>query len=450
MTPLPAPSLSETSRAFCAVLILLIPLAAAGLSLVNSGLGRSRSAAHTLMASLCVMAVAAVAYFVCGFAWQGFAGGAAHVFSIAGKEWNWLAAERCFLRGLELDASPAPLAVSFGMFGVGLTALIPLGSAAERWKLGAACASTGLLAACTYPLFAHWVWGGGWLAQLGKNFGLGHGFMDAGGSSTIQAVGGLTALSIAWILGPRRGKYTVDGVPAAIPGHNAVLVLFGCLLALVGWLGLNAAGAILFTGAELGRVALVAVNTTLAAASATLATAAITRARFGKPDASISANAWVSGLAASSAACAFVSPLAAVVIGAVAGVLVSFTVPWFEMRLAVDDPGGAISVHALGGLWGILALGMFARFPRRVMDAVGSPLGGSGNADSGQWLAQVVGVATLVGFVLPLTYFLNWLLNRFYPQRVDVEGERQGMDLHELGAGAYPEFVTHPEDFTQR
>jgi Amt family ammonium transporter len=179
------------------------------------------------------------------------------------------------------------------------------------------------------------------------------------------------------------------------------------------------------------------VNTTLAAASAGLVAAVITRMRFGKSDASLSANAWVGGLAASSAACAFVKPAAAVMIGLVGGALVTLSVEWFELWLAVDDPAGAISVHAVGGIWGVLALGLF-------------DLRGVGGGHSGQWLAQVVGVATLLGIVLPLTYGLNWLLNLFYPQRVAVEGERLGMDLYELGAGAYPEFVTHTDGFTRR
>ena len=449
MTSLPVPSLSEAASSLCIFFIFLVPLAGAGLSMINTGLGRSRSAAHSMMASLCVIAVGAGVYFVCGFAWQGFVGRPGHVFTVAGKAWNWIAAEPFFLRGLELDGSPASLAAWLGMLSVGLVALIPLGSGADRWRLGAICASTALLAGWTYPLFAHWVWGGGWLAQLGIHYGLGHGFVDGGGSS-IQALGGLTALAIAWILGPRRGKYSMDGMPTGIPGHNAVSVLFGCLMAWLGWLALNSAGAILFTGAEPSRVVPIGVNTTLAAASATLAAAAITRMRFGKPDASLSANGWVGGLVASSAGCAFVTPGAAVVIGLAAGALITFAVQWLELRLAVDDPGGAISVHAVGGIWGVLALGLFARLPARVLNVVSGPLSGSQNGDSGQWLAQLVGVATLVGFVLPLTYGLNWLLNRFYPQRVAVEGERQGMDLYELGAGAYPEFITHTDEFTQR
>jgi Amt family ammonium transporter len=212
------------------------------------------------------------------------------------------------------------------------------------------------------------------------------------------------------------------------------VVLFGCFLAWLGWLGLNAAGAILFTGAEPGRVVLVAANTTLCAAAGLLAAVATTSVRFGRPDASLCANGWVGGLVASSAACAFVPPAAALAIGLIAGVLVTITIAYVEMPLSIDDPGGAISVHAAASLWGVLALGIFAQFP---------------DNPSGQWLAQLVGIATLLGFVFPLTYSLNWILNRVASQRVAPEGERQGMDLYELGAGAYPEFVTHNDEFTQ-
>jgi Amt family ammonium transporter len=311
------------------------------------------------------------------------------------------------------------------MFSVALAALIPLGAGSERWRLGASCASTALLAGWTYPLFAHWVWGGGWLAQIG--------LLDAGGSGTIQAVGGLTALSIAWILGPRQGKYDAEGVPAAFPGHNAVLVLFACFLTWLGWIGLNGAGSLLLTGGAAVSITRVAINTTLSAAAGVLSVAALTRVRFGRPDASLCANGWTGGLVASSAACAWIAPAAAAVIGAIAGVLVTLSVEWLDTRWRVDDPAGSISVHAVGGLWGLLALALYAPVPG------GNP-----------WLGQLAGVATLLVLVLPMTYSLNWLLNRFYPQRVAADGEAHGLDLYELGAGAYPEFVTRRDDFRPR
>ena len=448
---MPAQKFTELTTVACLFFIFLVPLAAAGLALMIDGLGRSRSAGHMMMASLCALAVAGLAYFVCGFAWQGFIGSPAHIFNLSGKSWNWIAAEPFVFRKLAFDGSAASLAAVLQIFCVGLAALIPLGSGADRWRLRAICLSTGLLAALTYPLFAHWVWGGGWLAQLGVNYGIGQGFLDVGGAGSIQVVGGLTALAVTWILGPRRGKYSADQMAPAIPGHNAVLVLFGCLLALVGWVGLNSAGAILFTGGEPLGAARIAINTMLAASASSLTAAILTKVRFGKPDASLTANGWVGGLVASSASCAFVGPAEAVVIGSIAGALVIFSVEWFELRMEVDDPGGSISVHAVGGIWGILALGVFGQLQQPVLNVAGdsAPAALSGMI-SGQWLAQLVGVATLVGFVLPLTYGGNLLLNRFYPFRVSVEGERQGMDLHELGAGAYPEFVTHTDEFFPR
>ncbi|HZD31064.1 MAG TPA: ammonium transporter, partial [Candidatus Angelobacter sp.] len=299
------------------------------------------------------------------------------------------------------------------------------------------CASTAVLAGWTYPLFAHWVWGGGWLAQLGKIYGLGNGFLDTGGAGTIHAVGGLTGLAMVWIVGPRMGKYSSDGMPIGIPGHNLTNVVFGCLLAWAGWLGMNSAGALLFGGAGPSALVLVEINTTLCACASALAAVVVTRLRFGRPDASISANAWIGGLVASSAAPAMLRPAAALIVGLVTGGLVALSVEWLEILLGVDDPGGAVPSHAIAGLWGLLAAGIFAGM-------------GFGGVARGQWLAQLVGIATLIGFVLPMTYGLNWILNRIIPYRVESDGERQGMDLHELGAGAYPEFVVHSDDFIQR
>jgi Amt family ammonium transporter len=212
----------------------------------------------------------------------------------------------------------------------------------------------------------------------------------------------------------------------AIPGHNAVLVLVGCFLVWLGWIGLDCAGTILYAHAEPGRSVLVVVNATIAAAAALLAVAAITRIRFGKPDASLCANGWVSGLVASSAGCAVMPPAAAMIVGLVAGALVTYTVELLELHLTIDDPGGSISVHLFGGVWGILAVAWLAKSPA-----------------PSQWLAQLAGIASLLGFVLPLTYLLIQLLNRISPMRSAPEGERQGLDLHELGAGAYPDFMTH-------
>lgn len=418
--------MTELQTAAVLFSLTIAPLSAAGLALINAGLGRSRNAAHAMMASLCAIAVASCAWFVLGHSLQGAAGEPARIATIGRNTWDWLGAMPPFFMRLPAGGSPSFLAALMGIESAALAALIPLGSGAERWRLSSVCASTALLAGFTFPVFAHWGWGGGWLAKLG--------YIDTGGAGTIHVVGGLTGLAVVWLLGPRRGKYSNEGMPMAMPGHSVVFVLFGCMLAVAGWIGLNAAGAILFAGAGLGRLALTGVNTILGASAAALVAAVVTKVRFGRPDASLTANGWVGGLVAVSAGCAFLPPAAAVLTGLVAGALVTFSVEILELRLEVDDPAGSISVHSVAGIWGLLAAGLLGRF--------------TGGAEP--IFAQVVGVATLIGFVLPVSWGLNALLARFVPLRVSRDGERQGMDLFELGAGAYPDFVTHADDFMPR
>jgi Amt family ammonium transporter len=424
------PPLTETQTALCIAYLSISPLAPAGLALMSTGLGRSRNAAHSMLAALCVMGAAGAAYLVMGNALHA---GPGRSLVLAGKPFDWLSAGRPFFAGLTGDDPRALLNAWFGLVSVSLCALIPVGSVMERWRLGAICASSALLGALTWPLFAHWSQSG-WLAQLVTAFGLGANFTDPGGAGATHVTGGLTALALIWLIGPRRGKYGHDGMPMAIPGHNVVLTLMGCLLALVGWTALTGAGALLNGNATLSDLPLAAINTLLCAAAAGLAAAALTRFRFGRTDASLTANGWTGGLVASCAGCLYVPPAAALLTGLIAGALVAFAIEIFELKLEIDDPGGTIPVHALAGIWGLLAAGMFGRF------ATGS----------GHFLAQCIGIASLLGFVLPFTYGLNLLLNRITPLRVSRDGERQGMDIHELGAGAYPEFMTHTDDFSVR
>ena len=454
MIPSSSPALCP-APILCLLSIMLIPMAAAGLALIHQGLGRSRSAAHSMLATLCALAISAIFFVLIGASWAGFAGGAAHAFT-AGARWDWLGAAPSIsgthFEGIgEVTAAGLNrlLILCLETFAAGLAAIIPLSAGTDRWRLGPICLASALLAAIIFPLFAHWVWGGGWLAQLGANFGL-PAFFDAGGAGVVQVVGGLMALSVAWITGPRRGKYSDDGIAAAIPGHNIVHVLFGCLLALVGWIGLDSASTLLFRPAGpdqipaqiYSQIAGTILNAMLSASGGCLAAVIITRARYRKPDASISANGWIAGLVAGSAACAFVSPVAAVDTGALAGVLVTYMVEVFELHLLVDDPGGAVSVHAGAGILGLAAAGLFGHFPDAVAPVV--PVKGA------HILSQLVGIAALLGFMLPLIHGANLLLNRFMPYRIDGDGDWQGMDIRELGAGAYPEFVVHADEFIPR
>jgi Amt family ammonium transporter len=427
----------DSLMAVCLVCLLLIPFAWAGLVMLQTGLSRARGATHAALAACCAALVAMLAYVLVGFSVQGAPGGAGHVWHIAGRAWDVFGSGPLLLHNFALDAMPASLTVLFLLFAVALAAIPATSAGAERWRLTPMAISTAIFAGLLVPLFSHWVWGG-WLAQLGANLSLGAGVLDAAGSGCIQAMAGTFALSIAWTLGPRLNKFDPDGTPNATPGHDAPAVLLGCLLALPGWMGLNCAGAILFAGAHLAQLVVVVMNTVLCAAAGTLAVLVLTRVRFGRPDASLGANGCISGLAASSAVALYVHPATALLLGAIAGALALLSIGLVEGKLQIDDPAAAISVHGVGGIWGLLAAGFVAH-----------PLSASSVAH-GQMAAQLIAVAVLLCLMLPLSLGLNALLHRLLPQRVPPEGERHGIDLYELGSGAYPEFVTHHEDFMQR
>lgn len=424
------------SLSLCLMCLVLVPFATAGLALIQQGLGRSRSAAHAMLGALCAVGVAALVFALVGSSLAGFAGGAAHVAQVAGRQWDWLGAERFLGRGLRASLEHGPYAAlvfALELFAVGMGALIPVSSGGDRWRLGAICASSAVFAGLFFPLFAHWAWGGGWLAEMPALFHVAA-FVDAGGAGVIQVLGGLAALSVVWVVGPRTGKYH-EGMAAAIPGHNIVLVLFGCMIAVAGWIGLEGAASMLFYGGTSVQVVLIAVNAMLAASGGCMAAVVMTRLRYRKPDASLSANGWIAGLVACSAGSGMYSPGVTILIAVVAGALVTLSVEALELKLLIDDPGGAISVHLGAGLWGLLAFGFFG------------PAKGS---RAGMVLAELVGIATLLGFMFPLMYVGNSVLNRVVRFRVDADGDRQGMDIRELGSGAYPEFVVHADEFGPR
>jgi Amt family ammonium transporter len=424
MIPPLVPPFSDSMFVLALALLVLSTLAIAGVALLNTGLGRSRSAAQSMVGCVTLVAVATIAFAVVGVSFAGVPG---HALSLAGKSWNWIGTAPLLLRHFDAAQPQLQLEVVFEFLAAGLIALIPWGSGADRLRLPAGCAVTAVLAGGVFPVVAHWVWGDGWLAQLGANFRLGAGFLDGAGAASVHAVGGLSALAVVWIAGPRKGKFPKEGLATAMPGHNTVYIVFGCLLALVGWLAWNVAGAILWLHAGPSALAQTVINTALSGSAALVAAFTITRSRFGKPDASMCANGWLAGLVASCACAAIVTPLEAIAVGAVAGIAAPLLVELLELALSIDDPAGAISVHAVGGLWGLFAAGLFA--PK-----------------AGQLLAQMVGIATLLGLVFPLVYLLFWLLNRVIPFRVEADGERLGMDLYELGGGAYPEFVIHRDE----
>ncbi|MGO9240165.1 MAG: ammonium transporter [Bryobacteraceae bacterium] len=213
---------------------------------------------------------------------------------------------------------------------------------AERWKFTAFIVSSFLMGCITYPMFANWAWGNGWLANLGANFGLGKGYCDWAGSGVIHAVGGITALALGILLGPRIGKYTREGKALAIPGHDIVIVLTGCFILAFGWFGFNPGSSLGTSGSGNLRIGSIAVNTMIASSSGALAAMWYVWLRFGKPDASMSGNGLLAGLVVITGPSGFVNPVGAVIIGAIAGVLVCISVAFVEAILKVDDPVGAI------------------------------------------------------------------------------------------------------------
>ena len=390
MIPLP-----ECASVLCALLIGALPLALAGLALVYAGFSGVRHASQVLIGSLSLVAVAAVVYFAIGFSWQSYPGGPSYAMQFGSTTWDWIGALKLFFHGLDWNGTADCFIAGFQILAVGIAAVIPWGATTGRWRLSAAAISTVLLAGLFYPLFAHWVWGGGWLAHLGVGFNLGGGFVDPGGAATIQVIGAISALAVLWILGQSETGIAIPELQGPAGAHTEVYVVAGCLLAFVGWLALNSLGAVLYTGLTSDGLVAVVINTLLCAAGSLLVALLLARISSPKPDVSLSAKAWMAGLVASSAVAAYVQPGAALIIGLLTGVI-ALAAQWvLQVFCDLDDPAGAVAVHGIAGIWGLFALGLFSNLP------------------PGQTLAQLVGIGTLVGLMLPVIYGVNWLLDRY-------------------------------------
>jgi Amt family ammonium transporter len=272
---------------------------------------------------------------------------------------------------------------------------------------------------------------------------LGKGYCDFAGSGVVHAVGGLSALAIAMILGPRIGKFTRDGKPQAILGHDIVLVLTGCLILAFGWFGFNPGSTLGASGNGSLRIGSIAVNTMLASGAGLVSAMAYMWAVYGKPDASMTGNGFLAGLVAITAPAGFVNPVSSVIIGLIAGVLVCLSVAFVERVLKVDDPVGAVSVHGACGIWGVIAVGLFADGKSNyggAWNGVNGSVTGLFYGDASQLVAQLLGVATLVGFVFVMSFVFAAVIDGLMGQRVSAKTELEGLDLPEMGSLAYPEF----------
>src|SRR5881296_1448253 len=427
----------------------LVMFMQAGFAMVETGFTRAKNAAHTMTMNFMVYGIAMLAYWAVGFALQAGGVGAlgtlggydklAHEVSltIGGKDWGLFGRTGFFLTGVAYTA-PVFAYFLFQMVFMDTAATIPTGALAERWKFAAFVVFSVFVGAFIYPIYANWTWGGGWLAMLGKNVGLGHGHVDFAGSSVVHMTGGVMALVTAKLLGPRRGKYNADGSANAIPGHNIPMALIGTFILAFGWFGFNAGSTL--AGSDL-RIGVIATNTMLAGAAGSISAMLYMWLKYGKPDPSMLANGALAGLVAITAPCAFVTAPSAVLIGGVAGVLVCASVFFVERKLRIDDPVGAISVHGVNGLWGILALGLLADGTYGDgWNGVNGAVRGLLYGDAGQFAAQLVGGVTnfvAVGAMAYVAYKVTAVLVGGH--RVAPDVEELGLDLPEMGALAYPD-----------
>jgi Amt family ammonium transporter len=437
----------------------------AGFALLTCGLVRKKNAGHLMMLNFAAYVFAFLAYYAVGFAFQWGAvainaapaniGGAPTLnhFLLGSGQWGWLGGKGFFLSGPAYDASANTLML-FEVVFMETAGYIIVGSICERITFGGFLLCELFVGALLYPIFGCWVWGGGWMSQLGSTLGLGHGYVDFAGSTVVHAIGGFCAMALAVVLGPRIGKYSADGkVAHAFPAHNIVFVVTGTFILLFGWMGFNPGSTL---GATDLRISVVAVNTNLAACAGSAAALFFWYLVFGKPDVTMACNGMLAGLVAITAPCAFVSPTSAIVIGVLAGVLVCVGVLFNDRVLKVDDPCGAVSVHGYCGWLGAVCVGIFADGSYGAgWNGVGatSYLGQAGrgvtgllHGDVSQFLCQLGGATLCAIYAFGFTYVVFTAVNMVKKLRVSPEAELEGLDVPEFGGLAYPEdAIVHAE-----
>jgi Amt family ammonium transporter len=428
---------------------MLVMFMQAGFALVETGLCRAKNAAHTMAMNFMIYPLGMLGFYVCGFAFM--FGGAVNVPTLNGPSlldgawsiggWNILGTKGYFLAGNSYDVSVFAI-FFFQMVFMDTTATIPTGACAERWKFSSFMLYGIAVGTVMYPIYGGWVWGGGWCSQLGTRAGLGHGTCDFAGSSVVHLQGGVIAFWFAKLLGPRLGKFNKDGSPNPIPAHNIPMMILGTFILAFGWFGFNPGGSL--AGTDL-RNSVSVVNTMLASATGALgATLWMWKLRGNKPDPSIMCNGLLAGLVAITAPCAFVNSASACVIGLIAGILVVESVFFVERTLRIDDPVGAISVHGVNGLWGILSVGLFAdgTYGDGYNYVTGTGVTGLFYGDSKQFVAQAIGAAACIGYLtlasLVVFKVISVLTNG---QRPPVEVEVDGLDIPEMGCLGYSGMV---------
>ncbi len=429
----------------------------AGFALLTCGLVRKKNAAHLMMLNFAAFVFALLAYYAVGYAFQFGAvainaapsnlGGTPtlNAFLLGHGSWGFLGGKGFFLSGPGYDAGSLCLTL-FEFVFMETAGYIIVGAVCERISFWAFILCELFIGGILYPVFGCWVWGGGWMSQLGSTMHLGHGYVDFAGSTVVHAIGGFCAMALAVILGPRLGKYGPDGKPRAFPAHNIVFVVTGTFILLFGWMGFNPGSTL---GATDLRISVIAMNTNLAAVSGSATALLFWYLIFKKPDITMACNGMLAGLVAITAPCAFVSPNSAVLIGVLAGLVVCGGVLFNERILKVDDPCGAISVHGYCGWMGAVSVGIFADGAygsgwngvgaTSYLGQAGQGVTGLLHGDFSQFECQLMGATLCAVWAFGATYGVFWVVNKVKSMRVSPEVELEGLDVPEFGIPAYPE-----------
>lgn len=385
-----------------------------GFAMLETGLTRAKSAGNIMMKNLLDFCFGSIAFWAIGFGIMFGAGnllfGTSGFFLSAGKSGTDLWQYGFFMFQLVFAATAAT---------------IVSGAVAERIKFVGYLIYTVIITALIYPIVGHWIWGGGWLSKLSFPF------IDFAGSTVVHSVGGWSALAGALVLGPRIGKY-FGKIIKPIKGHSLTLAALGVFLLWFGWYGFNPGSTLAGTN---WSIALIAVTTTLGGSAGAIGGLIASWAKYKKPDVGLTLGATVGGLVAITAGTANVSPFSSIIIGAVGGVLYVYSVAFFD-KIRIDDPVGAISAHASCGVWGTLAVGLFAQ------EAFGGVNGLFFGGGTSQLLSQIIGVTSVFIFVFPSMLFAFKLMDKLIGLRVTKEEELKGLDISEHGAEAYPDFLT--------
>ncbi|MBN2883265.1 MAG: ammonium transporter [Clostridia bacterium] len=383
----------------------------AGFAMVESGFTRAKNASNIIMKNMMDVAIGSLVYFAIGFGIM-FGADKFGLFGTTGFFGTGLTAE--FL-GLNI---PLEAFLIFQTVFAATAATIVSGAMAERTKFSSYIIYSFVISIVIYPVVGHWIWGGGWLSNLGM--------VDFAGSTVVHSVGGWAALVGASILGPRIGKYNKEGKPNAIPGHNITMGALGVFILWFGWFGFNPGSTVSGMDSSIGFIAM---TTNLAAAAGGVVTMFLTWIKYKKPDVSMTLNGVLAGLVGITAGCASVSLWGAIAIGAIAGVVVVFGVEFLEKVLKVDDPVGAVAVHGFCGATGTMLVGLFA--------TEGGLFYGGGFELLG---IQALGVLAVAAWTLGTSFLLFQTIKKFNGLRVEEHNEVAGLDIGEHGSVAYGDF----------